>query len=56
MSVNENIFEICSNECEQCGDTDLKTFGCIKCGTVVCTNCIDEYISDWECVCKECGW
>ena len=49
-------FELIINGCEQCKNDESKMFGCIKCGAVVCTNCIDGYISDWECICKECGW
>lgn len=56
MMTEEKTFELIAYECEQCKNKKLKKFGCLKCGLVVCTNCIDGYISDWECICKECGW
>ena len=52
----EKTFELIAYECEQCGNEKSKKFGCLKCGLAVCADCIDSYISDWECVCKECGW
>ena len=56
MSKEEIFFELDTCECENCGSKYAKNFGCIKCGTVVCVDCIDGYLSDWECICKECGW
>ena len=56
MMSEEKTFELIAYECEQCKNKKLKKFECLKCGLVVCTDCIDGYISDWECICKECGW
>ena len=56
MGEAEVFFELHACECEVCKSKYSKFFECIKCGTVVCTDCIDGYLSDWECVCKECGW
>ena len=44
------------NYCERCCSEWDELFGCIKCGRIVCPDCIDGYISDWECICKECEW
>ena len=54
--TNLNVYCELSNCCENCKEKADEIFGCIKCGASTCSQCSDGLISDWECICKECGW
>ena len=44
------------DKCEICKEVSNNISFCIKCGRFTCSNCVEVHISDWECVCDDCGW